>query len=256
MECKNCLYVQADDFDYCPVCGAKVIRKRLTFKNLWDDALRRYFDIDNTFLKTFVHLITQPEVVIDGYIRGVRKKYINPISYFAFALTLAGLQVFLIQKLFPSAYDYSSLATEGQEEFMRDSMDFIKEYTSLINMLFIPVYALMARIVFFRNKRYNYTELLVVFLYYAAEITFISFIPMLIAIGFGVNYGQLSPYVMIFQIIFGAYYIKRLYTLSWKGIALKSLLFFVVLLVFYVIAVAIATAILIWQGVIPVEPQP
>lgn len=254
MECKNCLYVQPDDFDYCPECGAKVIRNRLTFKNLWNDAVRRYFDIDNTVLKSFVHLITQPEVVIDGYIHGVRKKYINPISYFAFALTLAGLQVFLIQKLFPNAYDYSSLAAEGQEEFMRDSMDFIKEYTSVINMLFIPVYALMARIVFLRNKKYNYTELLVVFLYYAAEITFITIVPILIAIGLGANYGELSPYVMVFQILFGAYYIKRLYALNWKGLILKTLLFFVVLLVFYVIAVAIATVMLIWQGIIPVEP--
>lgn len=254
MECKNCLYVQPDDFDYCPECGAKVIRNRLTFKNLWNDAVRRYFDIDNTVLKSFVHLITQPEVVIDGYIHGVRKKYINPISYFAFALTLAGLQVFLIQKLFPNAYDYSSLAAEGQEEFMRDSMDFIKEYTSVINMLFIPVYALMARIVFLRNKKYNYTELLVVFLYYAAEITFITFVPILFAIGLGANYGELSPYVMVFQILFGAYYIKRLYALNWKGLILKTLLFFVVLLVFYVIAVAIATVMLIWQGIIPVEP--
>ena len=251
MECKNCLHTESKDFDFCPECGAKVIRNRLTFKNLYNDAIERYFDIDNTFLKTFIHLITRPEVVIDGYINGVRKKYINPVSYFAFAITLAGLQVFLIQKFFPGAYDYTSLAAEGQEEFMRQSMDMIKEYSSVITMLFIPVYALMARIVFLKNDRYNYTELLVVFLYYAAEITYISFIPMLVAIALGANYGELSPYTLVLQVLFGAYYIKRLYRLSWKGILLRSLLFLVVLLVFYVIAVAIATVILIYLGMIP-----
>ena len=29
MECKNCLKTQNEDFDFCPECGAKVIRKRL-----------------------------------------------------------------------------------------------------------------------------------------------------------------------------------------------------------------------------------
>lgn len=254
MECKNCLNSQSKNFDYCPECGAKVIRNRLTLKNLWTDIIESYFDIDNTFLQTFLHLITKPEVVIDGYIQGVRKKYINPISYFAFALTLAGLQIFLISKFFPNAYDFSNIAASGQEEFMRTMMNSIQEYSSLINMLLIPVYALMARIVFINIKRYNYTELVVVFLYFAAEVSFISFIPFMALFALGFNYGQLSPFAMVFQVLLAAYFLKRLYSLSTKGIIFRTLFFLVVLSVFYIITVLITAVLLFAFGLLP-TPQ-
>ncbi len=251
MECKNCGYLSDEGFDYCPQCGAKVIRNRLTFGNLWNDIIHRYFDIDNTFLRTFIHLITKPEVVIDGYIHGVRKKYINPISYFALALTLAGLQVFLSRKFFTEAYDLSAITVSGQEEFANSMMLSIQEYSSLITMLMIPVYALMARIVFFNVKKYNYTELLVVFLYFAAEIGFISFLPTIILLILGFNFGEISPIATLLQIVFGAYYLKRLYGLSAKGLMLRTLFFLVVLAVFYVIAVLIATVLMLAFGILP-----
>ncbi|WP_297793856.1 DUF3667 domain-containing protein [uncultured Eudoraea sp.] len=81
MECKNCGTTLNEDVNYCSNCGARIIRKRLTFKNLSHDLIERYFDLDNTFLRTFIHMFTKPEQVIEGYISGIRRKYLNPISY-------------------------------------------------------------------------------------------------------------------------------------------------------------------------------
>ena len=254
MECKNCLKTQPNDFEFCPECGAKVIRNRLTAKNLTEDVIHRYLDIDNTLLKTFIHLITKPEVVIDGYIKGVRKKYVNPISYFALALTIAGLQIFLVRKFFPEAYDLSSITADGQEEFANTLMSSIQEYSSLITMAMIPIYALMARIVFINIKKYNYTELLVVFLYFAAEVSLISFLPFIVALFMGFTYGDISPVAMVFQIIFATYILKRLYQLSIKGIILRTLFFLLVLGVFYVILVVITAAVLYAFDMLPVPP--
>ena len=254
MDCKNCQNSLPAEADYCPECGAKVIRNRLTMRNLWNDVVSKYLDIDNRFLKTFAHLLSKPEVVIDGYIHGTRKKYVNPISYFALALTLAGLQVFLTQKFFPEAYDMSAVTAEGQEELMNTVMGAMQEYSAVLTMIMIPVYALMARIVFLRNKKYNYTELLVVFLYYASEVGFLTFIPFLFLHIFGLNYADISMYALLFQVILGAYYIKRLYDLSTKGIILKTLLFLLVLVVFYVISVFITSILLVVTGNMPVTP--
>ena len=251
MECKNCLKSQPKDFDFCPECGARVIRNRLTARNLSQDVVQRYFDIDNTFLQTFIHLITKPEVVIDGYINGVRKKYVNPISYFALALTIAGLQIFVVRKFFPEAYDLSSITVDGQEEFANSMMASIQEYSSLITMAMIPLYALMARIVFINIKKYNYTELLVVFLYFAAEVGFISFLPFIGALFLGFSYGDTSPVAVGLQVLFGAYYLKRLYKLSVKGIIIRTLFFLVVLAAFYVVAVLITAVILYMTGMLP-----
>ncbi|WAC01775.1 DUF3667 domain-containing protein [Lacinutrix neustonica] len=75
--------------NYCNGCGAKVIKNRLTMRNLFEDFTYNYLNYDNKFLRTFLNLFTKPEAVITSYIDGTRKKYVNVISYFAIALTLS-----------------------------------------------------------------------------------------------------------------------------------------------------------------------
>ncbi|MEN8799761.1 MAG: DUF3667 domain-containing protein, partial [Flavobacteriaceae bacterium] len=100
MECKNCQHTEAEAFDFCPSCGAKVIRNRLTLKNLSADIAERVFDIDNTFARTFMQLFSRPDHVIDSYIQGIRKRYLNPIGYFGIAITLSGILLLLMRRFF------------------------------------------------------------------------------------------------------------------------------------------------------------
>ena len=94
MNCKNCNTSLIEGNDFCGFCGAKVIRNRLTIKNLLAHFSEQFLNYDNQFLKTFLHLFTKPEVVIGGYIDGTRKKHVNVISYFAIALTLFRITTF------------------------------------------------------------------------------------------------------------------------------------------------------------------
>ena len=92
MNCKSCQSTLKSQDNYCNICGAKVIRNRLTFKNLFEHFSEQFLNYDNKFLLTFITLFKRPEDVIAGYISGTRKKYVNVISYFAIAITLSGLQ--------------------------------------------------------------------------------------------------------------------------------------------------------------------
>ncbi|TXE18650.1 DUF3667 domain-containing protein [Psychroserpens burtonensis] len=40
----------------------------------------------------------KPEAVIDSYVQGVIKRYVNPISFFGISLSLNGLSLFIIKK--------------------------------------------------------------------------------------------------------------------------------------------------------------
>ena len=42
MNCKNCDLPLRTDYSFCSNCGAKVIRNRLTLKNLWYDFTERF----------------------------------------------------------------------------------------------------------------------------------------------------------------------------------------------------------------------
>jgi hypothetical protein len=247
MNCKNCQTSLKESDLFCSNCGGKIIRNRLTFRNLFENFSEQFLNYDNKFLQTFLCLITKPEEVIGSYIDGVRKKYVNPISYFAITITLAGLQMFLISKFFPEGLDLSNLVAEDQSQIQmsKDWMNYMIEYQSLMLMSFIPLYALVSKIVFFNKKKYNYTEHLVMFLYILSQLTLIMILPTLISLALGFDMGNIAIYTMIFQIGFSAYCLKRVFNLSLKGILLKTLLFFVVGIALYLICIILFVIIMI-----------
>jgi hypothetical protein len=109
MNCKNCHTELISDSDFCNRCGSKVIRNRLTFKNLFEHFSDTFFNYDNKLLRTFIDLFIRPEVVIGGYIDGIRKRYVNPISYFGLAITFSGLYLLILNKFYPEALDFLKL---------------------------------------------------------------------------------------------------------------------------------------------------
>lgn len=245
MNCKNCKTSFSEDTDYCPKCGGKVIRNRLTLKALFTHFSEQFLNYDNKFLKTFLHLFSKPETVIDGYIKGTRKRYVNVISYFAIALTVSGFQIFILQKFFPHSFDFSSMVVEGQIEFQQKFMNRIFEYNSLLAMLFIPVYAFMGKIVFFNINKYNYTELIVVFMYITAQTTIIGSIVSITTAIFNFSFSTISMLLFPLIILYSTYCLKRLYELNIKKIVFKTILFFFVLSIFYILFSIIAVILFV-----------
>lgn len=248
MNCKNCHTELHPNSDFCNSCGGKVIRNRLTFRNLFEHITETFFNYDNKLLRTFIDLFKKPEVVIGGYIKGVRKQYVNPISYFGLALTLTGLYIIIITKFFPESMDYSVFAVEGQEEMQARNMSFVQEYMSLFMMLYIPIYALIARITFVGHKTFNYTELLVVFLYWQSQTSVITAFLAIIGAIAGFSQGILSLITLPLMMLYAAYVLKRLYQISLKEIILRTLLFLVVLMVVMMIITILLTIVMFING--------
>ena len=174
MVCKNCENTLRTDFSYCPDCGAKVIRNRITFKNLWFDIIERYFNLDNTFLKTFLHLLTKPEQVVESYLSGTRRKYLNPISHLAISLTLSGFSLFLMKKLAWDKIDFTGFGGNMSSEGMQKIMNFTLDYSAVVNLMYIPIVA-FAGFAMFNKKGYFLSEHLVTAMYSLANFSILSF---------------------------------------------------------------------------------
>ena len=237
MECKNCDTPQRTDFNFCPNCGAKVIRNRLTIKNLWYDVTERYFNLDNTFIKTFVQLFTNPQLVIESYISGVRRKYLNPISYLGIALTLSGLSLFFLRRFAFDKMDFGTAGAAANPELTRKIMTVSLDFSSFIFLLYVPIIALAGWIIFNKHK-YNITEFVIVALYTLAHFSIVSFfIAIIMIFFFPENYLSLSYYVILLMALYSVYVMNKLNGRS----ILKSLLFFLFfgfsLLVFFFVFV-------------------
>jgi len=220
MECKNCGLPIRSDFSFCAHCGAKVIRNRITIKNLWYDISDRYFNVNNTFLKTFTHLFTKPEVVIEGYIQGIRKKYLNPISYLGIAVTLSGFLVFLLKKNLVN-FDIDVFGIGVQANESTDALfNFTTDYQALLFVLYVPIMA-MASWFAFDGKKYNFTERIIVFMYSLAHYSIFIFLPSIILLlTMPEMYMRFAFVGLLIMYFYSAYVIKRIS--NYKGVDLLA----------------------------------
>ena len=219
MECKNCDTPQRTDFNFCPNCGAKVIRNRLTFRNLWYDVTERYFNMDNTFIKTFVHLFSRPQDVIESYVSGVRRKYLNPISYFGIALTLSGLSLFLLRKFAFDKINFGSLSTAMDPEVTRKIMTVSLDFSSFVFLLYIPILAIAGWLIF-NKKKFNFTEYMIVAIYSLAHYSIVSFpISLIILFLMPEDYLSFSYYFILLIALYATYVVNKLNGWSiWRSI--------------------------------------
>jgi len=237
MVCKNCKRLLPQQINFCNGCGAKVIKNRLTVRNLFEDFAYRYLNYDNKFLSTFYHLFTKPEAVIGSYIDGTRKKYVNVISYFTIAITLSGFQLYINNKFYPELMDMSAFAQKGSEAFLNNYVEFLKEFQSIIYMLIVPLYAMISKIVFFNIKKYNFTEHLVVNMYSSAHFSILGSVIVLFCMLLSVPLSITEMAIIPLQIIYTAYVFKRIFNLNLKRIILKTMVFLLVLLVTFILLI-------------------
>ena len=245
MVCKNCGASLRSDFGYCPACGAKVIRNRLTIKNIWQDLSFQVFNLDNTFLKTFRHLFSRPEFVIDTYISGTRKKYMNPISYFAIAVTISGILFFVLRNVYEI-----ELIPKNNNNVQGPNMDFIFDYQGLMSYFFLPYYALVTWILYLDKGKMNFTEHLVANSYVTAQTYFIQTLICIPLFGFlDVAYDKVNWFFMVFMIayqffVFGRIHKTGFFNTLWR--ALAYVIFFFIFI--FVIGIVILIFMLVFGG--------
>ncbi|WP_179345569.1 DUF3667 domain-containing protein [Winogradskyella ursingii] len=235
--------------NFCDECGAKVIRNRLTFGNLFEHISETFFNYDNKLLRTFIELFTKPEEVIVGYVEGVRKKYVNVISYFGISLTLAGIQVFLMSTFFEDAMniDFGSIlevkesAAQQNNPFKDFDYDFFNSYQSLIYIIGVPISAFATWVTYYicGKRRFNFTEHLVLNLYYSAQIIIITSVFSILFLLFGLNYLIVSSIIMIPLFIYLYYILKRVFNESHLETIAKFLIVCFVYLLSYIIIFSI-----------------
>ncbi|NOQ72609.1 MAG: DUF3667 domain-containing protein [Crocinitomix sp.] len=239
--CKNCSQEIADSDKFCAQCGGKIIRERITFKTLISDAFWRAIGWDNKYLKTVRHLIIKPQVILSGYISGVRKRYVNPIAFFAIGMTislitfnvfqdhyleLSGVGDVQIDKNFQlpdepvisfgtgAAPTETIEAIETQRQIAAYIQKSILKYFNIYSFALLPLYTFVAFLVF--RKKNNFTEHLIINAYLQGTLflyTTLFFLLTLFALE-GLYY-----YAALFGVFYYTYAYGRLYKLGfWKSI--------------------------------------
>lgn len=184
INCKNCNTQLDVKSEFCNTCGGKVIRNRLTFKNLFEHLSETFFNYDNKLLRTFIDLFKKPEIVIDGYISGIRKRYVNPISYMGIALTVSGITFFVMKKM-QLDMDFDVFDQGINDSFQSKMKNLTSDYASFMFLSYIPIFVISSWLML---QKHNITERIVTFTYAMAQFGLSVFVPSILIILFAPSY--------------------------------------------------------------------
>ena len=249
MNCKNCKSELNLKDNFCKECGAKIIKERITVKSLFSNLLNA-LGWDSNFFITLRFLLSKPQIIIKEYINGTRKKYTNPFTFFAISLAISLFvfnqysEQFILMSTAtniqqPNEIENVSTSTpnknnkgleilgyKNQAEFQKGIAEFQLKYYNLISFLYLPLFTLIAFLVF--RKPYNYGEHLVINTYLSGIITFFSVLTFIFSL---ITKFNILLYASFFTFIYYSYAYKKIYELSFGKLLLKILKFIGILLV-------------------------
>lgn len=196
--------------------------------------------------------MVKPEVVIGGYINGIRKKYLNPISYMGIALTLSGFLVILMKKK-SSQIDFDIFGTGVQSSNMQPVFDFTTDYQSILFVLYIPMMAAASWLAYDKVK-HNFTERLTIFIYTLAQWSILTFIPSFLILTFSPeNYAKLAFPLLGIMYLYTGWVIKRTGKLEGIDFIARVLVFYSLFTIQYLALSLLIPALLILTGTMNIQ---
>ncbi len=252
MTCKNCNSQLKSEQLFCDNCGSRVIRKRITVKNLVSDLASNVFGWDNKFFLTLRMLILKPDVLLKEYIEGARKKYMNPFTLLGLGAAIA-LFIFnffledylalniesnaqsvevignMMQKQMGEEFDIVAYKQE-QMEIITKLSSFMLKYFNLLVVFSLPFYTFLSFLTY--RKPYNYGEHLVINSYVQGLSFLVTSLIFTISV-----FTNPSVYIIaiVLLIIYYTYAYGKLHKLSVAESILKLFKFFGILAISFMI---------------------
>lgn len=253
-ECANCGSTLTGQ--YCSHCGQKSGTERLSLASVVSGAFAALTDLDSTLPRTIKELSVNPGKVAHNYVSGARVSYINPVKYciavFAIILALMHVtgQIDLTAERVTAANNARALeaARNGQtipdaiQASQRATVEVYTEYLQPLQLLLIPIAALLLRLLHFRRQR-NYAEVFcfLAFVFGHAALLNIPVLALMSLSGF-LAYYNLWVYSGFLLIIFG-YGAKVFFDLSVGWAIISGLISGVLYAVTMILLVTVASTL-------------
>jgi hypothetical protein len=169
--CPNCNHLIIENF--CSNCGQKKY-KRIDKKYVLDEIQYTLLHTNKGLFYSLKKLIKSPGTTAKEYIAGNRVNHYKPILL---VFLLSGISAFISYKLlgFGEIINDFNAQKYGNSEFLGDLMSFTSNYTAILMLMMVPVFALTTKLLY-RKWGHNYYEHIVMNCYILAAFTLISMI--------------------------------------------------------------------------------
>ncbi len=173
VNCGNLFYGK-----FCNTCGQKNI-KRFTGIYLWQSLRENILGIDSGLLHTFKELWTSPGKMILNYLKGATSQYYSPLKYLALWTAVYLILIALINKTEQNPQLFWDFMATSYRHFSREVFDdfylfmkwFMEQNTNLYILGIIPFISVSGYL-FFRNHKFNLTEIIIFYTYFYGQFVF------------------------------------------------------------------------------------
>ena len=149
--CTNCGHTGTGR--YCSECGNPYNVKRITLGSIIHEVTHTFTHLDKGFGYTLKELALKPGKMQKKYLSGERARYQKPFSMFFICASITALAFYWITK-----------ETSSSTELDLTREKYLQKYFVIVQCILLPFFALITWILF-RNKKLNYAETLVLFVY-------------------------------------------------------------------------------------------
>ncbi len=225
--CKNC--GTGSEFSFCPVCGQKLSVNKVTFRETFEELADSVFSVNAPLLNTIRELALSPGVLLRNYLKGQRKKYYKPVSFFLLTTvfylvvrSLIGFDPFRNSMLVvQEGSTDSTVLTDARNYFL----------LNLNNFVFVFVFTLAIFLKLFFYRRYSLAEFIAISFYvlgiYTLLLTFNMFLVQYIG-------DFMQPAGILIMLFYFVYAMCSLFQRSYLLVILKSIvLFFIAIILYY-----------------------
>jgi Protein of unknown function (DUF3667) len=173
--CKNCGEKVVGM--YCSHCGQKAVEQRISFHYIWHEVLHFFTHFEKGFLFTSWSMLAMPGKVVTDFVKGKRKIYQPPVSFFLIWIAIYLLLLYIVEKIFGE-----NVVIDYKEYFGPSSTTkFAISHLSFVLLVVIPFQALYFYLLVAR-KKYNYFESFVVAMYFLGTIILLQSMFVILAI--------------------------------------------------------------------------
>lgn len=222
---------------FCPACGqGRRGNERLDLRVLTGHFVEDLLSFESTSLRTFRDLWVRPGDVVRDYVRGCRKRYMNPVAYFLLSAAICVVLSASLARWLPSpALTHSDISDNTATNYL------------LVGL--IPVAILWTWL--FRKSGFNFTEVMVFALYAMGHFLWIELVLAIPIALFLPNsdWTLLVPLIAMLLFVGRAarqFFQQSLPQIAWKMAATVAVMF---------VAGTLVVAILDLTGIVPVDVE-
>lgn len=259
--CLNCNGQLRSDAKFCPQCGQSRNVHRFTMANFFHEVFHAFTHTDKGIFHLLKSLALQPGTTAREYIKGKRKSYFNPFTFFLILMGIFVLSNNFFNKEFteraPDAKVLQRIPTQkGKDKYLaimkraNTSSKIFRKNGNVVAMIAVPFISFFTWI-FFRRRGFNYAEHL------TANMMFVAFSNLVFTLLIFPLAGLLSPgmsalmsaFAMILQVVYFTWALNGFLQLATMGQRFKSAAVSLLSIAMWAVFSLLATAIYIYQSI-------